>query len=73
MSTKDAFFVSGAIGVILLILFILTVSPLVIIWGLNTVFPVLAIPYTFWTWLGVVVLTGTLNSSLNLGSLLKTK
>ena len=73
MSTKNAFFVSGAVGVILLILFILTVSPLVIIWGLNTVFPVLAIPYTFWTWLGVVVLTGTLNSSLNLGSLLKTK
>lgn len=73
MSTKDAFFVSGAIGVILLILFILTISPLVIIWGLNTVFPVLAIPYTFWTWLGVVVLNGTVNSSINLGSLFKSK
>ncbi len=30
--------------------------PLAVIWGLNTLFPVLAIPFTFWTWLAVVVL-----------------
>ena len=28
-------------------------GPLVTIWALNTLFPVLAIPYTFWTWLAV--------------------
>lgn len=74
MSTKDAkeaFFVSGAVGVILLVLFILVVSPFVIIWGLNTLFPLLAIPYTFWTWLAVCVLNTTVNSSFNLGNMFK--
>jgi len=27
-------------------------GPVATIWALNTLFPVLAIPYTFWTWLG---------------------
>ena len=30
--------------------------PLVIIWALNTLFVTLSIPYSFWTWLAVVVL-----------------
>ena len=30
--------------------------PLVIIWALNTLFITLSIPYSFWTWLAVVVL-----------------
>lgn len=29
--------------------------PLATIWALNTLFPVLAIPFTFWTWLAVIV------------------
>jgi hypothetical protein len=33
--------------------------PFVIIWGLNTLFPVLAIPFTFWTWLATLVITMT--------------
>lgn len=31
-------------------------GPLAVIWALNTLFPVLAIPYTVWTWLAAVVL-----------------
>jgi hypothetical protein len=37
-------------------------GPLVSIWALNTLFPVLAIPYTFETWLAVILLGGVVNS-----------
>ena len=40
---------------ILLIVF----GPLAIVWALNTLFPVVAIPYNFYTWLAVVVLNLT--------------
>jgi hypothetical protein len=36
---------------ILLILFLLIATPLATIWSINTLFPVLAIPYTIETWL----------------------
>lgn len=32
--------------------------PFAVIWALNTLF-VLGIPYTFWTWLAMLVVTGT--------------
>lgn len=43
--------------VLLLILFIgiLVGFPLAVIWGINTLFAT-SIPYTFWTWLSVVLL-----------------
>lgn len=41
---------------ILLIVVALAVSPLLIIWSLNTLFPTLVIPYTIWTWLAALVL-----------------
>jgi hypothetical protein len=69
MSDKSAFFVTGAIGLILIIVFCVICLPFAVIWGLNTLFPLLAIPYTFWTWLSVIVLNGTINSSINLGKL----
>ena len=50
------------IGVSLLVIIfviLLFLTPLGIIWALNTLFPVLAIPYTFWTWLAVIVLNLT--------------
>lgn len=31
-------------------------SPLATIWALNTLFPMLSIPYSFVTWLAVIVL-----------------
>lgn len=34
-------------------------GPLAILWALNTLFPVLAIPYSFYNWLAVVVLNLT--------------
>ena len=51
---------------ILSIVFILAVAilaivfgPFAVLWSLNTLFPVLAIPYTFYSWLAVVVMNLT--------------
>ena len=30
--------------------------PLLMIWAINTLAPAMSIPYSFWTWLAVVVL-----------------
>ncbi len=47
---------SKIILAILLVGFLIAIGPLATIWALNTLFPVLAIEYTFWTWLSVVIL-----------------
>lgn len=38
---------------------IVVFGPLVILWALNTLFPILAIPYNFYTWLATVILNLT--------------
>jgi hypothetical protein len=48
----------------LLILVILFV-PFLSIWALNTLFPLLAIPYTFETWAAVILLKGFLTVQVN--------
>ena len=47
---------------LVLIVAIIIAGPLLSIWSLNTLFPVLAIPYTFETWLAVILLGGVVNS-----------
>ena len=42
----------------------LVAGPFILIWSLNTLFPVLAIPYDIWTWLAVVVLGTFLKTRL---------
>jgi hypothetical protein len=49
---------------ILFALFLVLVGPILVIWALNTLFPVLAIPYDIWTWLAVVVLGTFLKTRL---------
>lgn len=49
-----------------LIVFLIVVGPLLTIWALNTLFPVLAIPYTVWTWLAVIFLGGFLRANVNI-------
>ena len=44
-------------ALIALAIVLIIVGPLITIWALNTLFPVLAIPYTFQTWLAVLVLS----------------
>lgn len=40
-------------------------GPLITIWAVNTLFPMLAIPYNFYSWLAVVVLNLTLRSNVS--------
>lgn len=49
---------STAIAVILFVILLVIFAPFAVIWALNTLFA-LAIPYTFWTWLAMLVLTAT--------------
>lgn len=49
---KDAGIVLFWIAVVVLLI---VFGPLLSIWALNTLFPALAIPYTFWTWLAMVL------------------
>ena len=44
--------------VLILVFTVIIFGPIVTIWALNTLFPVLAIPYTIETWLATVIIGG---------------
>lgn len=50
---------------IVLVVLLIIFGPLATIWALNTLFPVLAIPYTFLTWLAVIVLGSALRANVS--------
>ena len=52
------------ISVVLLIVVLFILIPFAVIWSLNTLFNVLAIPYTFETWLAIVVLSGVFKTTV---------
>ncbi len=52
------------IAIIALIVALIVAGPILIIWALNTLFPVLAIPYTIWTWLAALILGATVGPSV---------
>lgn len=54
----------GIVGVAALIVVLVIAGPLLIIWALNTLFPVLAIPYTIWTWLAALILGSALSPTI---------
>ena len=41
---------------IALVVLLAAIGPWLVVWSLNTLFPVLAIEFTFWTWCAVVIL-----------------
>ena len=51
------------ITLIIVLLLVIIFSPFIAIWSLNTLFPLLVIPYTFETWLASLLLVGTLKTS----------
>ena len=57
----------GTTALVILILLIVAVvaGPLATIWALNTLFPVLAIPYTIETWLAVIVVGGVFKANVS--------
>ena len=54
----------AAVFMIAFIVLMIVVGPLLTIWALNTLFPVLAIPYEFTTCLAVIVLGGALRANV---------
>jgi len=50
---------------IALVIVLLAIGPWLVIWALNTVFPVLAIEFTFWTWCAVVILGTFLRANVS--------
>lgn len=44
------------VGVAAVVVFFTLLGPLLVIWSVNTLFPSLAIAYTFWTWLATFFL-----------------
>ena len=44
------------VAMVALIVTLVVAGPLLVIWALNTLFPVLAIQYTVWTWLAALIL-----------------
>jgi len=41
---------------IALVVLLAALGPWLVVWSLNTLFPVLAIEFTFWTWCAVIIL-----------------
>ncbi len=52
------------IAIIALVVALIVAGPILIIWALNTLFTVLAIPYTIWTWLAALILGATVGPSV---------
>jgi hypothetical protein len=55
---------SGVVFLVFLLFAFLVLTPLSVIWSLNTLFTTLLIPYTFKTWAAVVVLIATLGAKV---------
>ena len=52
------------IAILVIAVFFVIIGPFIAIWSLNTLFPALAIPYTFWTWLAALILGGAVKSNV---------
>lgn len=67
-SKIDAETAAGIIGITLVVLMLVVAvifGPIAVLWGINTLFPIAAIPYNFFTWLAVVVLYLVSKSSVS--------
>ena len=54
------------LSVIALLVVLVAIGPIVVIWALNTLFPILAIQFTFYTWLAVVILGAFLRANVSI-------
>jgi hypothetical protein len=54
----------GVVGIIALVVALIIAGPLLLIWALNTLFPVVSIPYTIWTWLAALILGATVSPTV---------
>lgn len=56
------------LALILICIAFIIVGPLLIIWALNTLFPVLNIGYSLSTWAAVIVVAGLFNANVGFKS-----
>lgn len=49
--------------ILLLVIALIALGPILLIWSLNTLFPVLAIPFTWKTWFAALILGGAVKST----------
>lgn len=56
---------AGVIGIVVAIIVVVLLFPLAYIWALNTLFPALAIPLSFDTWLAAVILAGLFHTTIS--------
>lgn len=57
--------VTNIILVAVLAFVVVVGAPLALIWALNTLFPVLAIPYTFETWLAAFIIPAAFKTQIS--------
>jgi hypothetical protein len=53
---ENAIMAIGGLVAIMLVIAIFTLGPIFVVWALNTLFPILAIPYSFDSWCAVIIL-----------------
>jgi hypothetical protein len=61
-TTKD---IITIVAILALATLVLIFGPIATLWAVNTLFPMLAIPYNFYSWLAVVVINLTLRSNVS--------
>ena len=61
--TKD---IMTIVFILTLAILVIVFGPFAVLWSLNILFPVLAIPYTFYSWLAVVVMNLTWMAKVNI-------
>jgi hypothetical protein len=64
MQMKKITSIVAIVLIILAVLSLIFITPLVVIWALNTLFPVLAIPFVWQTWLSVTALLTVIKFSV---------
>lgn len=50
------------LSLILFVIVFIVLGPILVIWSMNTLFPVLLIPYTLETWIATFILSGAFGS-----------
>jgi hypothetical protein len=55
---------SSITAIVLLVALFIVMGPLLMIWALNTLFPVLNIAYSFETWISIVILAGLFRTTV---------
>jgi hypothetical protein len=54
------------VGLVLLVALLVVLGPVLVIWALNTLFPILAIPYNIYSWAAVLIMSAFFQTSVKI-------